>query len=392
MLELKRRKVEDVELYAPYYIISYACHCFNLINQREKIYYEGGGIPNLRLHLVNIGAPGTGKTYMMKQMGYPGYGIFDKTDKKFQFEGNMTESGLVGTINRTPTGETQIIEGAASENQYGFILFDEFSALKDAMKQSYNSQLETQLLQALDSGMINKRLANGRIGYTTNFTLWGGVQPVRTDLSSGLGRRICVLLHKTNLSDTERMINAQFDSMNVKFDEDNFADTRQRIDYWANSFSMIRKIDFDKSIKKLYKEMGTNHTNVPIYNKILIGYTLARHGAEKYLTISDDDEEAVRLIRQEEEWREDVMNGSDVMQIIDLMVQFGISDGGKMVVLPKPQLMRLGSKIHFTLKQMDEKIKELHKMGMVEVKANKVYYSVTTDVAKLEAEACLKSS
>lgn len=363
-----------MDLYAPYYIASYACHCFNLINQKEKIYYEGGGIPNLRLHIVNIGAPGTGKTYMMKQMGHADYGIFAGTSKKFQFEGNMTESGLVGTVNRTPTGETQTIEGAASENKYGFILFDEFSALKDAMKQSYNSQLETQLLMSLDTGMVNKRLANGRITYNTNYTLWGGVQPVRTDLSSGLGRRICVLLHKTNISDTERMIDAQFNSMNISFNEHELKNMRQRIDYWSNSFSMIRKIDFDKSIKKFYKDLGTHHTNVPIYNKILIGYTLAKYGAEKYMTISDNDDEPMELIRREEEWREDVMNGSDIMSVLDLIEQFGVHDGGTMYGIPKPMLMRLGSKIHATIEQMDEKIKKLNKMGMIDVKGSDVIY------------------
>jgi len=228
---------------------------------------------------------------MMKQMGHPEFGIFSGTTAHFQFEGNLTESGFVGTIQRSQTGEVTLVEGAASENRFGFILFDEFSALRDAMRQSYNSQLETQMLMALDSGMVNKRLGNGRITYNTNFTLWGGVQPVRTDLSSGLGRRLCVLLHKTTMSDNERMIDAQFNSMNVSINEARLQKLWERIDYWTNSFKLIRSIDFDRSIAQFYKDLDADHTNVPIYNKTLIGYTLARHGAEKNLTISDDDEE-----------------------------------------------------------------------------------------------------
>jgi len=391
MRELKRRKIEDIDTYAPYYIISYACHCFNLINLKEKIYYEGGGIPNMRLHLVNIGAPGTGKSYMMKQMGHADYGIFAGTSKKFQFEGNMSESGLSGSFFRTATGETQTIEGAAYENKYGFILFDEFSALHDAMRQSYNSNLETQLLQALDSGMINKRLSGGRISYDTNFTLWGGVQPVRTNLSRGLGRRLCVLLHKTNLSDTEKMIDAQFESMNVTFNAHELENMRRSIDYWANSFSMIRRIDFDVSIKKFYKRLGTHHNNIPIYNKILLGYVLAKYGAEKYLTISDDEVEAIKLIEQEEEWRDDVMSGSDLMQILDLIMQFGQGLGDGTFIIPKAKLMKVGSKIHLTLEVMDEMIKKLHKMGMFEIKANVIQYKHTEgDIEKCQSLSASK--
>ena len=56
---------------------------------------------------------------------------------------------------------------------------------------------------ALDSGMIRKRLAAGKIEYQTNFTLWTGVQPARYQLSSGLARRFLFLLFIPNFKDIQ---------------------------------------------------------------------------------------------------------------------------------------------------------------------------------------------
>lgn len=72
MDELKRRNVQECEIFASYFIISFACHAFNLVNKgrEEPIYCEGGLAPVLRVPVIYMGLPGCGKSYLMKHLTF----------------------------------------------------------------------------------------------------------------------------------------------------------------------------------------------------------------------------------------------------------------------------------------------------------------------------------
>ena len=52
--ELQSREAYKHEIYAPYYVCSYATHCFNLANQKNEIYWESKRLPNMRLHVLFV--------------------------------------------------------------------------------------------------------------------------------------------------------------------------------------------------------------------------------------------------------------------------------------------------------------------------------------------------
>jgi len=68
------------------------------------------------------------------------------------------------------------------------------------------------------------------------------------------------------------------------------------------------------------------------------------------------------------------MNGSDIVQILDLIKHFGLRKGDDMLwAIPKIKLMSLGYKVHLNYLQMDEKIKQLVKMGLIKLKNDIIF-------------------
>ena len=79
MEEMHSREAYQADVYAPYYICSYAVHAFNLMNQTREIYFVGKQLPNMRLHLLFISPSGFMKTYYGNVMGSDPNAIFAKT-------------------------------------------------------------------------------------------------------------------------------------------------------------------------------------------------------------------------------------------------------------------------------------------------------------------------
>lgn len=371
--ELRLREVMDRETIAPYYIISYACHSFNLTNFKTGALYMGGRLPNLRFHVINLAPAGYGKSYMLEQMGGGEYGIFNKTKYRMMYEQSITESGFVGTIRVNPaTGLNEAINGAAQENSEGFMLFDEFSALEDAMRQSYNASLDTQLLAALDSGRMVKRLSGGPLRYETNFTLWGGVQPVRCDLSRGLGRRLCILLNLPSDSKRQAYRNGVFKSLNIAPDVERLENLRRKIDFWTDSFALVRNITFDKSVPEFYDYIDAESFYCQFYNRMIIGYHLAKHGPEKELEVSLEDSELIKLIEQQHQWRLKVISGPDIEQMINLIKNSGIEVDNE-IVISKRLLIQKGAKFQLGAKQVSDKLREMQYMGYIKNRGDRVH-------------------
>lgn len=370
--ELERRQVIDAASIAPYYVASYACHAFSIINQQTEAYTEGGMVSKLRMHILFLCPPGFGKTYMLRQMGDPMYGIFGGTNFSMQMEQNMTESGLVGSIRMRPDGGTEILEGAAYEHQNGFVLIDEFSAIANAMKQSFNSQLETQLLTSLDSGHVIKRLSNGRIDYETNFTLWAGVQPVKCDLSSGLGRRLFSILMLPDDNMRLRYLNGVQHSMNIDPGVEHLHRMRDRINLWTNSFSMVRKITVDPSVFDFYREIKANSFDAIMYNRLLLGLTLARRGVSREINLVFDNVDDMKIIKKQMMWRRMIIEGPEIHQVRNLILNHGIWNGNGHVAINRNSLIDKGSLVQMGISDMNKRIKDLAKDYQIEVTKSEI--------------------
>lgn len=257
----------------------------------------------------------------------PGDIVYNVTTENSTFIANdivthNTEAGFIGTIVNingigTPT------EGAAMTFKQGMLMIDEFSAITNALKVQYNSQLDTQLLAALDHGRVFKRLGGGKIEYTTNLTLWAGVQPARYDMTSGLGRRLCYLLFLPTRQDNDLLMETMHRTRNIAPVDSDMLKLRERISKWKESMNIIKRVEFSDSVLNKYKELGLFSYESSYFDRILLGWHLAVYGADTTMYIDVKDNEIDTIIKREKKWRDTIGKGVDYAQLMKLITMFG---------------------------------------------------------------------
>ena len=270
MDELRSREAYKCEMYAPYYICSYAIHAFNLMNQKREIYFVGKQLPNMRLHLLFISPSGYMKTYYGDNMCRDPNAIFFKTKITMGALQSTTEAGFVGTI-ASVNGLAIRNPGAAEVNKDGILFIDEFKGITEALKNQMNSQMETQLLAALDHGHVLKQLGSGEIAYRTFLSLWTGVQPGSYDLSSGLGRRLCVMIFVPTQADNDIIMDIMHRTQNMRPDPGHMALLWSNIDELVHGMGSVEKIELDDSILKFYHDQKMFSFETSYFNRIIIG-------------------------------------------------------------------------------------------------------------------------
>lgn len=364
MEELKARSVYLYETYAPYYVCSFMTHAFNQMNQRREIYWDSKRVPNMRLHILFVAPAGFMKSFYMGTMGGERFSIFRNCGIPIGFEQSMTEAAFVGTI-RDIDGVGHPTLGAAADYKDGMLLIDEFSALTNAMKVQYNSQMDAQLLAALDHGHVVKRLGTGRIEYTTNLTLWAGVQPAKYDLSSGLGRRMCFLLFLPTKLDNVALMRTMHKTRNIR------PDVREMDNLWGlikNSVSnmeCIETIDFGDSVLKLYEELNLFSYESSYFDRLLLGWHLATYGPEPHMMIEAQDNELLQLVNREKKWRDEIAAGVDHAQMMKIIKTCGSSIDGKLQIT-KPDLIQECTMVGWNARQVADVLTELTRFGMIE--------------------------
>lgn len=370
MEELKARSVYLYETYAPYYVCSFMTHAFNQMNQRREIYWDSKRVPNMRLHILFVAPAGFMKSFYMGTMGGERFSIFRNCGVPIGFEQSMTEAAFVGTI-RDIDGIGHPTLGAAADYKDGMLLIDEFSALTNAMKVQYNSQMDAQLLAALDHGHVVKRLGTGRIEYTTNLTLWAGVQPAKYDLSSGLGRRMCFLLFLPTKLDNIALMRTMHKTRNIK------PDVREMDNLWGlikNSVSnmeRIETIDFGDSVLKLYEELNLFSYESSYFDRLLLGWHLATYGPEPHMMIEAQDKELLQLVNREKKWRDEIAAGVDHAQMMKIIKACGSSIDGKLQIT-KPDLIQECTMVGWNARQVADVLTELTRFGMIENHGSRV--------------------
>jgi len=91
------------------------------------------------------------KSYFMSNMGEPQYGIFSGCQDPDGVQTVNDRVRLIGTI-RTFDDVSYETEGIAKTYKNGILIVDEFSAITNAFKVSYNNQMDSQMLALLDHG------------------------------------------------------------------------------------------------------------------------------------------------------------------------------------------------------------------------------------------------
>lgn len=371
MEELRSRNTYGCETYAPPYICSYAIHGFNIMNQGRKIYWEGAKIPNMRLHIVFVAPPGGMKSHYLQVMGLDDHSIFKDCTFDMVQRQDVNTASLFGTFKPMGNGTYEKREGEAQKYSNGFILFDEFKALTESMRQSFNASMDTQLLTALDSGKVTKSMAADNIEYETRFTLWGGVQPAKYDLSSGMGRRICFLLNIPTREQKEELKLAVWKSINKRPNVRNIQELHNNIRAWVEKFKEIETIEYDESIFHLYNKLDIEPFEITSYGKLILGYHLAKFGPDKNMMLDVEDKSLYEMITNQFKWRKDIIDGADTMQIAQLIRDNGDDHEG-VKIISRQKLNTLCYSIQMSVKDVNAKIEEMRKCSMISIRGQDI--------------------
>jgi len=335
----------------------------------------------MRLPVIAMGPPGCGKSYYLEQMSDPFVGILNDLQYNLKFEQEMSDAGLVGTISENPDDPEHpfIKKGVAEKHKESIVLIDEFSSVMlSALKSQTGVKAET-LLSVLDSGRVVKALANGEYEYFTNLTLWCGIQPVKCDMSGGLGRRLCIILNIPTKDDEERYADASQKSDNVKIDPEHMRDLNTRIKMWESTIGCIKHVEFsDAFYRFVRKNLRAKNYIIELYKKMGIGYTIAKYGGSENIVV-DLDDDLRNILKLEETWRRQVMQGPEIQQILAIIMSHGIkTDAG--ITIQRVTLNLLGSDMGLSAAQVHKCLSDMKNYGYLIIKNN----TVTLDPSVIE--------
>ena len=211
----------DVQDKIPVFVCSIGAHIFNAINKcsqcdfdidsasfsipncplrhsNSPIYTPMSQVADTRIHILMRGEKGSGKSMLINMFLADGTGLLYNNgafDAGVGFRtmlgaNSITEAGMFGSVD-----EDGLIVGRplAREMCGGFLGFEESSSLTDANKKDHSVDMKNQLLTSLDNGRVQKAMRNGWVSYNTRYTMWGGTQPSRLEMESGLDRRFFII-------------------------------------------------------------------------------------------------------------------------------------------------------------------------------------------------------
>jgi len=305
MEELDTRGVYKRELYAPFFISSWAQHQFNLMNQTRKIYYINGLLPNDRLHILFVSPAGFMKTFYLRTMAGDDLGIFRGCGSPVGFEQQMTPQSFTGSASMSNGLKNEYV-GAAKDYEKGFMLVDEFKGFSSLLQGNDSGEFEGVFLSALNTGRIVKRLVIDRNEFVTSFTMWTGIQPCNFTTGSGIGRRLTYLLCLPNSEDNEILRDYRFMNRGKRPDRARMHVLWNKQKTFINSLNDIREVVFDDSVRKYYKEMGHFHYEAEYYDSLLLGATLAIKGASPIVEVDLKTPEIRAIVERETDWRKKI--------------------------------------------------------------------------------------
>ena len=344
--ELNSRNIAHVDIYPPFYICSVGAHMLNLVNNRKKIWTEGGLATNTRLHILLVTPPGFGKSFWLRQFMKGDTSILAGSGVLTTFEGLLSEAGLVGTIKFDDKGKEVKKEGLCEEESTSIIGIEEFAGITKAFQANYNTGLDNALLTALDTGDVIKRLAAGPIKTHTDFTMWTGTQPARYDMASGLARRFIFLFFVPNSEDIQEFKIKRRQALNVR---SNYANLKELKTAIRARFQEIRNdltgIEIDKTFYDLMDNFGIIHYEEPLYERIAIGYWLMKSKKVRGVLNVTVDTELRRLIKLQFTYRNQLKRGAELAQVWQL-----IQKEKKM-----PESMLIGRLLDFSMDYEDAK-------------------------------------
>jgi hypothetical protein len=323
---LQNRGILFVPRFAPYFISSFGCHVFNLVNKQNQVYTEHGRVADTRLHELFVAPPGFFKSMCMKMLLNPVYGVLNAMDSSgrsivpMHFESMITEGGWTGSFGKDKNGAIIPMKGLAEEYSSGIVGIEEFSAVTQTIKQQHSLTLDAALLTTLDSGEVRKRMVSGSIAYESNITVWAGTQQGRFDLSSGLGRRFFFLNWVPSTREANDLKIAYWQGQNVRLDVADLDHIRTLVSNVVDRVDKIKSVSFDEGIKN--DLMDCPHFEHSLFARLCLGYQIMTGQFSDKLEVHFSDNMR-SLLTQAKVWREHLLTEAEGDQVIQILLQAG---------------------------------------------------------------------
>jgi len=172
-------------------------------------------------------------------------------------------------------------------------------------------------------------------------------------------------------------------SKNIRPENNDIAQLRDVIGSWTSSFSQIKEIKYDQTIFDLYDSLELETYDMTSYDRIILGYHLARYGASEVINLSVKDPLLVEMIKNEYRWRKDVINGPDLLQIKQLIIDYGTMNDKGIYEIDRMTLNDMSSTYSMSVANLHDKLSEMGKYGMIGMKNGKVQLLKPMDHPKL---------
>ena len=305
----------DVADKVPIFVCSIGAHIFNAINKcsncnfdpaeasevddytidycplrhsNNPIYTPMSQLADTRIHILIRGDKGSGKSALIKMFLAEGTGLLwtkgafeDGSGFRTMIGPNsVTESGLFGSVQ-----EDGSIAGRplARELCGGFLGFEEFSSLTDAMRKDHSVDMKNQLLTSTDNGRVMKALKQGWVRYNTRYTVWAGTQPGRFEMASGLDRRFFILdidMNPNKESEFKKAMARQ--SAMTGQTRANLAEQAIDIKAWVRSRMMDCVLNpptgicFSDELTEWIQQPAVRSFESDLFRRLAIGYTMMK--------------------------------------------------------------------------------------------------------------------
>lgn len=280
----------------------------------------------------------------------------------------MTEASFVGSVSMNG-GAMIERDGVAKVHANDIISIDEFNGLMSALNTQTNNQFESQLLAALDSGNINKDLAGGSpIEYTTNCTIWTGIQPSRLNMEGGLGRRLCHIVCTPTREDNDRLKRIMHESYGKKPNTKNMRSIWNNIKDFNRQIPKIENITMHEDLLDFYDKHDLYSYETTLFDRIAIAYAIAKDGAKTDIEVSLKDKELINIFKNQVKWRQQTYKGVDfviIRQVLEL-------NGNNM---PTAELVSQCRMYGWNIQQVHKIIREMEENHIIRRRGSRIEFA-----------------
>lgn len=367
---LKEREILYVERFIPYFIASFGCHAFNLMNQDRKIYKTHGRVPDTRLQILFTAPPGFSKSLYLKQLLKEGYGLFHlpKSGIPTRFAGSVTEAGWTGSSDQKSGG---IAMGLADRYKNGIVGMEEFKALSAIMEQKHSGHLEQALAMSLFEGDVEKDLKATTISYHTDITVWAGNQIMNFDLTGGLFRRFFQVYWAPSLWETRELEEAVWEGDNVGLNRPRLMSYRAEVMTMIGNLDNVKSIRFDDSVKDAL--WGVPHFEKSLYKCLALGWTIMSDSDVPSDLVVCADDPMIDRFEYAMNWRRQLLADPSGFQVEGLIRDLG----GDAEPVKWGKIRELNLRFSVGFGETDEIIRRLMRQGRVTYDRNEKTVKLT---------------